>query len=88
MNPQDIAPKSEPVIWGFIAKAAAGGLVALGAKYGLHLDAGEVVALLLLIEGAFAGFIRARVHPNAKVEEKVAAARAEGVAIGSGQVPS
>jgi hypothetical protein len=88
MNPQDIAPKSEPVIWGFLAKAIAGGLVTLAAKYGLHLDAGELIGVLLLVEGAIAGFVRSKVHPASKVAAQIGAARAEGIAIGSGQVPS
>ena len=62
--------KKEPLWMGVVVK----GVVALGAKYGLDLDAGEILVLLLALEPVVTTILRARVTPNETADARVLSA--------------
>jgi hypothetical protein len=82
-------PSEEPIAYAGALLAASNWVAAFLQKhYGFTIDPVALNGVLTPVIGAFVYWVRKRVHPDVKVQEKVAAARAEGIAIGSGQVPS
>jgi hypothetical protein len=76
--------KNEPVLFAGLARL----VVIIGAKFGFNLDATQVVELFVVVEGVLVPLVRHFVHPAAKVEAQIGAARAEGMAIGAARGPS
>ena len=65
---------SEPTVVAFIAHAAATFIVTEALKYaGVHLDVTEVQAALLAVELPVLAWVRAKVFPAGKVQERLAA---------------
>jgi hypothetical protein len=81
-------PKNEPVAYAGLVIILANWIVPWAMEHGISVDAATVSTVLTAIIGALVAFARSRVHPDIKVQEKVAAARAEGVALGAARGPS
>ncbi len=77
-------PSTEPVALAGLITFLASLIVTFAAKKGVELDTTTVVSLLTSAAGlALTFWARAKVHPDVKVQEKIADAHARGMALGA-----